>query len=215
MGIGKDLITALISTSGLRFSTVLSRSSLLSTSIPNSLLSLQFSPKSYHALSKSYWTADDRPLQPAHTGRTERVPLGTARPGAENSMSRFPRIESTTLNHHSPANEARLRRIQRALGVDSRPSLPSPTVKRDLLPRIEHSDGQGGQNKGPQDLVSIIERKRGAWSAADLAELLECSEKHIYALARSGRMPPPRIDGMIRFDPCTTAEWLRKYIVAA
>jgi hypothetical protein len=130
-------------------------------------------------------------------------------------MSRLPRIEATTLNHYSPANEARLRRIQRALGVDNAPSMPRPTVKRDSLPSIEHNDGRVGQNKTPQDLVSIIERKRGAWSAAALAELLECSEKHIYALARSGRMPHLRIDGMIRFDPCTTAEWLRKYIVAA
>lgn len=26
-------------------------------------------------------------------------------------------------------------------------------------------------------------------------------------------MPHLRIDGMIRFDPCTTAEWLRKYSI--
>lgn len=130
-------------------------------------------------------------------------------------MSRLPRTEPTTLNQHSPTNDARLRRIHRTLGIDDGPSIPNPAIGRDLLPRIEHRDGAGMQNKRPPDLVSIIERKRGAWSAAALAELLECSEKHIYALARSGRMPHLRIDGMIRFDPCTTAEWLRKYIVAA
>jgi hypothetical protein len=60
-----------------------------------------------------------------------------------------------------------------------------------------------------------IERKRGAWSVVALAELLECSEKDIYALARSGRMPHRRFDGIIRFDPCTTAEWLRRHFIAA
>jgi len=130
-------------------------------------------------------------------------------------MSRLPRTGPPTLNQHSPATEARLRRIHRALGIDNGTSIPKPVVKRDLLSRTEQSDGPVGHDKRPPDLVSIIERKRGAWSAAALAELLECSEKHIYALARSGRMPHLRIDGMIRFDPCTTAEWLRKYIVAA
>jgi excisionase family DNA binding protein len=48
-----------------------------------------------------------------------------------------------------------------------------------------------------------------------LAELLGCSGKHIYALAKSGRMPHLRIDGMIRFDPAATARWLRERFIAA
>jgi excisionase family DNA binding protein len=65
------------------------------------------------------------------------------------------------------------------------------------------------------EIIAVIEGKRGAWSAPDLAELLGCSGKHIYALAKSGRLPHLRIDGMIRFDPGATAAWLRERFVAA
>lgn len=65
------------------------------------------------------------------------------------------------------------------------------------------------------EIITMIESRRGAWSAHDLAELLGCSGKHIYALAKSGRMPHLRIDGMIRFDPAATGQWLRERFVAA
>lgn len=65
------------------------------------------------------------------------------------------------------------------------------------------------------EIIAIIESKRGAWTAADLAELLGCSGKHIYALAKSGRLPHLRIDGMIRFDPSVTGAWLRERFIAA
>ena len=68
---------------------------------------------------------------------------------------------------------------------------------------------------GQPEIIALIEARRGAWSAPDLAELLGCSGKHIYALAKSGRMPHLRIDGMIRFDPRATAEWLRERFIAA
>ncbi len=60
--------------------------------------------------------------------------------------------------------------------------------------------------KKPNDLAAIIERKRGALSASTLAELLGCSEKYIYALAKSARIPHLRIGAMIRFDSSQTAE---------
>jgi excisionase family DNA binding protein len=65
------------------------------------------------------------------------------------------------------------------------------------------------------DLIAIVEGKRGAWSASELAELLGCSGKHIYALAKSGRIPHLRIGGMIRFDPGITGAWLRERCIAA
>jgi excisionase family DNA binding protein len=68
---------------------------------------------------------------------------------------------------------------------------------------------------GQPEIIAVIEARRGAWSAPDLAELLGCSGKHIYALAKSGRMPHLRIDGMIRFDPGATAQWLRERFIAA
>lgn len=75
--------------------------------------------------------------------------------------------------------------------------------------------GSEAHFEAASDLVAIIEAKRGAWSASELAELLGCSGKHIYALAKSGRMPHLRIGGMIRFDPRATAEWLRERVIAA
>ena len=65
------------------------------------------------------------------------------------------------------------------------------------------------------NLIAMIEGKSGAWSAPELAEILGCTGKHIYALAKSGRMPHLRIGTMIRFDPAATAEWLRKRYIAA
>lgn len=130
-------------------------------------------------------------------------------------MSRLPRTGPTSLQQRSAANEARLRGRHRALGNDVGDAARRPAVNSGEYAKVTDAVDSVASAKRPPDLVSIIERKRGAWSAAALAELLECSEKHIYALARSGRMPHLRIDGMIRFDPCVTAEWLRKYIVAA
>lgn len=65
------------------------------------------------------------------------------------------------------------------------------------------------------NIVAQIENRSGAWSAPELAELLGCTGKHIYAPAKSGRMPHLRIGGMVRFDPATTAEWLRNRYIAA
>jgi hypothetical protein len=108
----------------------------------------------------------------------------------------------------SPENGTRLHRIHPSLGSDK--AFVKDTSKESTMQNTDLS--LAGEKT--LDLASIIERKRCAWSAAALAQLLECSEKHIYALAKSGRMPHLRIDGMIRFDPYITAEWLRKRIVA-
>jgi hypothetical protein len=59
------------------------------------------------------------------------------------------------------------------------------------------------------DLASRIEARNSAWTVDDLALLLEMSPKTLYKMAKSERIPAIRIDGMIRFDPALTAEWLR------
>jgi hypothetical protein len=63
-------------------------------------------------------------------------------------------------------------------------------------------------NSSP-DLASRIEARKSAWTVDDLAFLLEMSPKTLYKMAKSERIPAIRIDGMIRFDPALTAEWLR------
>jgi excisionase family DNA binding protein len=52
-------------------------------------------------------------------------------------------------------------------------------------------------------------------TARELAKLIGCTGKHIYSLEKSGRMRHLRIGGMVRFDPATTAAWLRERYIAA
>ncbi len=58
------------------------------------------------------------------------------------------------------------------------------------------------------DIVSYIRCRRAALTADDLAELLSMSRKHLYKLAKDGRIPSYRIGGAVRFDPRATADWL-------
>ena len=70
--------------------------------------------------------------------------------------------------------------------------------------------GQTGSQLNPESetLASLVRRRRTAWTAEELAEVLSLSRKHIYKLAKKGRMPSLRIGGAIRFDPHATATWL-------
>jgi excisionase family DNA binding protein len=63
-------------------------------------------------------------------------------------------------------------------------------------------------NPESESLASLVRRRRTAWTAEELAEVLSLSRKHIYKLAKKGRIPSLRIGGAIRFDPHTTATWL-------
>lgn len=70
--------------------------------------------------------------------------------------------------------------------------------------------GQTGPQLNPESesLASLVRRRRTAWTAEELAEVLSLSRKHIYKMAKKGRIPSLRIGGAIRFDPHTTAAWL-------
>jgi excisionase family DNA binding protein len=63
-------------------------------------------------------------------------------------------------------------------------------------------------NPDSESLASLVRRRRTAWTAEELAEVLSLSRKHIYKMAKKGRMPSLRIGGAIRFDPHATAAWL-------
>ena len=58
------------------------------------------------------------------------------------------------------------------------------------------------------NLAAYIRQMRRLLTAAQLAELLTCSAKCIYALVKQGRLPAIRIGSMIRFDPQVTADWI-------
>jgi excisionase family DNA binding protein len=60
------------------------------------------------------------------------------------------------------------------------------------------------------DLATRIERSPHALTAPELAALLHVGKTVVYDLAKRGRIPHYRLGGSIRFDPATTAAWLRK-----
>ena len=61
------------------------------------------------------------------------------------------------------------------------------------------------------NLAQRIERMEGAMTAEQLAKILNVSEITIYKQAKAGRIPSFRIGTCVRFDPKTTADWLRKH----
>lgn len=99
---------------------------------------------------------------------------------------------------------------------------PAATRRKPVQPERRTVPHRRTENRPPPgvagmtaELIAVIERRERAWSASELAELLGCSDKHIYSLAKSGRMPHLRIGGVIRFDPRATAAWLRERYIAA
>lgn len=61
-----------------------------------------------------------------------------------------------------------------------------------------------------ESLISHIRARRRAWTAAELAEILSLSAKHLLKMAKEQRMPSYRIGGSVRFDPSATADWLER-----
>src|ERR1700751_5416630 len=55
----------------------------------------------------------------------------------------------------------------------------------------------------------ILEQKKSALRANDIARVLDLSEKQIYKMAATGEIPSLRIANSVRFDPHDFAEWLR------
>lgn len=58
-------------------------------------------------------------------------------------------------------------------------------------------------------IEQILEQKRGALRANDIAEMLDLSEKQIYKMAATGEIPSLRIANLVRFDPHDFAAWLK------
>ncbi len=43
----------------------------------------------------------------------------------------------------------------------------------------------------------------------DVAELLNCSSRHVYRLADAGKMPPPiKLGALVRWDKSVLAKWI-------
>ena len=59
-------------------------------------------------------------------------------------------------------------------------------------------------------LADSLDGKSRALTVADIAELLNISERQVYKLAAEHRIPCFKIGGSIRFDPLAVAVWLRQ-----
>jgi excisionase family DNA binding protein len=58
------------------------------------------------------------------------------------------------------------------------------------------------------NLAAYIRQMGRLLTAEQLALLMECSKKYVYALVKQRRLPAIRIGSLIRFDPQVTADWL-------
>jgi excisionase family DNA binding protein len=58
-------------------------------------------------------------------------------------------------------------------------------------------------------IADRIDAMDHALTVKELAPLLNLSSTSLYNRAREGCIPSYRIGGSVRFDPHTTAEWLR------
>src|SRR5579864_9471308 len=59
-------------------------------------------------------------------------------------------------------------------------------------------------------LIEILESRKEALNAQQVAELLGLSKKQVYEMAATGKLPSFRIGKAVRFDAQELAEWLRK-----
>jgi excisionase family DNA binding protein len=60
------------------------------------------------------------------------------------------------------------------------------------------------------NLADIINGRRAALTVSEVAGILSVSERQVYKLAASNRIPSFRIGGSVRFDPAAIADWLRQ-----
>ena len=64
------------------------------------------------------------------------------------------------------------------------------------------------------NLADSLEERTTALTVPELAELLNISQRQVYKLAASNRIPSFKIGGSVRFDPSAFAAWLRGRMVA-
>lgn len=69
-----------------------------------------------------------------------------------------------------------------------------------------------------QMTMSLPDRVRAmprALTVRELADLVHVSERLIYRMAAEGTIPSLRICGSVRFDPNSTAAWLRRTMICS
>ena len=62
---------------------------------------------------------------------------------------------------------------------------------------------------GPQRLPRDLGIVRNAMKVAEVAEMLQVSQRHVYKLVADGEIPFFKVGEALRFDPCLLADWLK------
>jgi excisionase family DNA binding protein len=73
---------------------------------------------------------------------------------------------------------------------------------------LEHNRGEISTTSA--GLFDRLDRQRRALVVTDIAELLSISERQVYKLVATHRIPCFKIAGSIRFDPLAISHWLRQ-----
>lgn len=55
---------------------------------------------------------------------------------------------------------------------------------------------------------SVATNEAHLWTVADVARYVNCSERHVWNLRRSG-LPSVKVGALVRFEPEAIKEWLR------
>jgi excisionase family DNA binding protein len=63
------------------------------------------------------------------------------------------------------------------------------------------------------NLADSLDTRTNALTVSEVAELLSISQRQVYKLAASNRIPSFKIGGSVRFDPSAFAAWLRQRMV--
>ena len=58
-------------------------------------------------------------------------------------------------------------------------------------------------------LVSMVQSYGSAITVAQLAKILQCSKRQVYALIEQKRLPALRVGTMLRLDPGAVADWIK------
>jgi len=58
-------------------------------------------------------------------------------------------------------------------------------------------------------LIETIAARKTAWKIGEMAELLSISKVQLYKMVRKNEIPHFKLAG-VKFDPKTTADWLRE-----
>lgn len=67
-----------------------------------------------------------------------------------------------------------------------------------------------GKAKRYYQIADALGGRRTAMTVAEVAELLQVSQRHIYQLVQDGHVPHLMIGKAIRFDPDQLGAWLKK-----